>query len=56
MKTLGEKTNYPQKYDTSVLDRVPRQTERSGIGIINDKLPFTGVDVWHLYEVSFLLN
>jgi 7-cyano-7-deazaguanine reductase len=51
---LGKQSNYPQHYDPRVLVAVPRILNREQYGISNDSLPFTGVDVWHAYEFSFL--
>jgi len=51
---LGKQSNYPQHYDPSVLVAVPRILNRGQYGISNDSLPFSGVDVWHCYEFSFL--
>ena len=56
MKTLGEKTVYPTEYTSSILERVDRQHNRTGIEIDSNNLPFTGYDVWHAYEISFLLT
>lgn len=53
---LGKKSNYPQHYDKSVLVAVPRILNREQYNISNENLPFTGVDVWHAYEFSFLLQ
>jgi 7-cyano-7-deazaguanine reductase len=51
---LGKQSSYPQHYDPSVLVRVPRILNREIYGISNEVLPFSGVDVWHCYEFSFL--
>jgi 7-cyano-7-deazaguanine reductase len=51
---LGKQSSYPQHYDPSVLVAVPRILNREQYGISNDSLPFSGVDVWHAYEFSFL--
>jgi 7-cyano-7-deazaguanine reductase len=51
---LGKQSNYPQHYDRSVLVAVPRIYNREIYGIANEALPFSGVDVWHAYEFSFL--
>jgi 7-cyano-7-deazaguanine reductase len=51
---LGRQSSYPQHYDPSVLVAVPRILNREQYGIQNDALPFSGVDVWHAYEFSFL--
>jgi len=51
---LGKQSSYPQHYDPSVLVAVPRILNREQYGISNNALPFSGVDVWHAYEFSFL--
>jgi 7-cyano-7-deazaguanine reductase len=51
---LGKQSSYPQHYDPTVLVAVPRIVNREQYGITNEELPFTGVDVWHCYEFSFL--
>jgi len=51
---LGKQSSYPQHYDPTVLVAVPRILNREQYGISNEALPFTGVDVWHAYEFSFL--
>lgn len=51
---LGKKSISPEHYDASLLFRIPRFENRVRYGIDNKALPFTGVDVWNCYEVSFL--
>ena len=51
---LGKNSSTPEKYDASLLFRIPRSENRLHYGIENTNLPFTGVDVWNCYEVSFL--
>ena len=51
---LGKNSSTPEKYDASLLFRIPRIENRAHYGIENGNLPFTGVDVWNCYEVSFL--
>lgn len=53
---LGKETVYPEKYDKSVLFRIPRADNRELYGIYADKLPFIGMDVWNAYEISFLTD
>lgn len=53
--TLGKKTDYKTEYDATLLQAVPRQMQRSTLPCTNEPLPFThGVDVWTLYELSWL--
>jgi len=51
--SLGRKTEYRKNYDPELLQAVPRNLNRSELGI-KDELPFFGVDVWHGYELSWL--
>lgn len=50
---LGKMVSYPSQYDPSVLVAIPRRDNRQALGI-HDHLPFTGMDVWHAYELSWL--
>lgn len=50
---LGERSEYPQQYDPSVLHPIPREAGRMAIGI-KGTLPFDGIDIWNAYEVSWL--
>ena len=54
--TLGKKTEYKDQYDPSLLQPVPRSLNRTDINISDDALPFTGYDIWTLYELSWLNN
>ncbi len=56
MKALGKTSSYPRNYDPEQLERVPRSLNRVPLGIDDKKLPFTGYDIWHVYEVSYLLK
>ena len=49
---LGQKTDYPQQYDSSVLVVEPRSTNREKYGLRGSE--FVGFDIWSCYEVSFL--
>lgn len=52
---LGQPTHYPTQFDASLLQAVPRQLNRTPIGIAEQQpLPFTGVDLWTGYELSWL--
>lgn len=51
---LGKNSSTPEKYDASLLFRIPRSENRERYDIQNANLPFVGVDVWNCYEVSFL--
>lgn len=53
---LGKTSVYPQKYDNTVLFRIPREENRKKYGIDTGNLPFTGLDVWNAYEISFLTD
>jgi len=50
---LGEKTEYSQKYDPSVLYPIHRWPARSLLDI-DKKIKMHGIDHWHAYEISWL--
>lgn len=52
--TLGKPTAYHDHYDNSLLQAVPRSLNREPLGLFPDSLPFTGSDIWTLYELSWL--
>lgn len=52
--TLGQAVNYPVQYSPSLLQGVPRLINRQAIGLSDDNLPFSGVDIWNGYELSWL--
>jgi 7-cyano-7-deazaguanine reductase len=51
---LGKEASTPERYDASLLFRIPRSENRLHYGLENANLPFVGIDVWNCYEVSFL--
>lgn len=53
---LGQATQYPDQYDPSVLYAIARSESRSTLAIDPANLPFTGVDIWNAYELSWLDN
>ncbi len=53
--TLGKKTDFQAYYSPSLLQAVPRQLNREELNI-TDPLPFSGYDIWTLYELSWLNN
>ena len=53
-KFLGKRVSGSETYDPSLLVVVPRAENRKQYDIKNEKLPFVGVDVWHVYEFSTL--
>ncbi len=53
---LGKVSPTPQNYDPEILVAVPREENRKKYGIDGKNPPFTGVDVWHAYECSFLTH
>ena len=50
---LGRATDYPDHYDASLLFPIARAGERAALGIAA-ATPFTGVDLWTAYEISWL--
>lgn len=51
--TLGQKTDYANQYDATLLQAVPRSLNRDDLNL-GDTLPFKGCDIWTLYELSWL--
>ena len=52
---LGKTSAYKTEYDPSLLFPIPRQGKRDEIGLpAGTALPFFGVDLWNLYELSWL--
>lgn len=50
---LGKPTNYISNYAPELLQAVPRSLNREDLGLV-DSQPFSGWDVWHGYELSWL--
>ena len=56
-KSLGDSTSYAiytDKFDSSLLVRMPRELARKDWDIVGDE--FKGFDVWHCRESTFLTN
>jgi len=53
---LGKNASTPEKYDASLLFRIPRTENREQYDIHDGNLPFIGFDVWNCYELSFLTD
>ncbi|NCD41151.1 MAG: NADPH-dependent 7-cyano-7-deazaguanine reductase QueF [Bacteroidia bacterium] len=51
---LGHTSGYPQQYDPSVLEAIPRSENRVKYGITNDNPGFLAFDIWHAWEAGFL--
>lgn len=51
--TLGKTVDYADHYDASRLFPIPRAAKRSELGIAAP-LPFSGVDIWNAWELSWL--
>lgn len=52
--SLGKATEYKCHYDKSLLQSVPRSLNRNELGLTAESLPFHGVDLWNIYELSWL--
>ena len=50
---LGNPTEYPERYDPSLLFPIARAGQREAFGL-RGPLPFGGVDLWTAYEISWL--
>lgn len=53
---LGKISKNTDQYNPKVLFRIPRSENRINYNLEDNKLPFTGLDVWNCYEFSFLTN
>ena len=51
--TLGKSSQYLATYAPELLQPVPRSLNRDDLGL-DTELPFHGVDIWNLYELSWL--
>jgi len=52
---LGRETVYPRLFDAGLLYPIPRALGRDGVDLAaGAALPFTGIDRWHAYELSWL--
>lgn len=50
---LGKNIPFPEQYSPELLLPIPRRENRSQLGL-GASLPFSGVDVWNAYELSWL--
>lgn len=51
---LGQSVSYVSQYDPTLLFPIARSHNRAALNLADDKLPFTGVDLWNTYELSWL--
>ena len=51
---LGKEILYPTQYQSTLLCPVARNDARKDLFDLAKALPFTGIDVWNAYEVSWL--
>jgi 7-cyano-7-deazaguanine reductase len=51
---LGKKAEYVTTYKPSLLDSIPRAQQRSALGVMDDALPFRGLDIWNAFEFTWL--
>ena len=51
---LGREVKYPESPEARVLFPIARAQSRAELGLEARALPFTGVDVWNAYELSWL--
>lgn len=51
---LGQNVAYASQYDPSLLFPIARSHNRAALNLEAGKLPFTGVDLWNAYELSWL--
>lgn len=51
---LGQSVAYASQYDPSLLFPIARSHNRAALNLNAGSLPFTGVDLWNAYELSWL--
>lgn len=51
---LGQSVAYASQYDPSLLFPIARSHNRAALNLTAGHLPFTGVDLWNAYELSWL--
>lgn len=51
---LGQNTDYVDRYSPGLLYPLPRKVKRDELGVNEQSLPFSGVDYWNSYELSWL--
>ncbi|ARN75888.1 NADPH-dependent 7-cyano-7-deazaguanine reductase QueF [Oceanicoccus sagamiensis] len=51
---LGKDVEYVDTYSPDLLFPIARQQSRDSLGVAAGQLPFTGVDIWNAYELSWL--
>ncbi len=52
--SLGKQVDYEFEYNPSLLQGVPRSLSRDTLNLNGNQLPFTGIDTWTGYELSWL--
>lgn len=52
---LGKSSEYVSTYTPSLLFPIPRAAKWAELGLSAETLPYTGVDVWNCFELSWLL-
>ena len=51
---LGKRTEYKRSYSPDLLQAIPRSLNRDKLRLTDSTLPFSGYDLWNLYEISYL--
>jgi len=51
---LGKTSDYPDRYDPTLLFPVPREENRRRIGLHDGRWPWFGEDLWQAWEISWL--
>lgn len=51
---LGRQVPVSERYAPELLYPIPRSRARDALGIDSAALPFSGIDLWHAYELSWL--
>lgn len=54
LNPLGQKSEYKDEYDPSLLFSISRDESWKSLGLKRDAVTFYGVDIWNGYEISWL--
>jgi 7-cyano-7-deazaguanine reductase len=52
---LGQQSDYPDEYSPELLFAIARAENRAALGLGNE-LPFSGVDIWNAWELTWLAS
>jgi len=53
-RVSGGKSEFVTTYTPSLLETISRKEQRGSLGIVQEELPFRGIDLWNCYDFSWL--